>query len=435
MKRYAVVLSWCALACASEVRPAAQPVPAIAPEELETRLFLIGDAGKPAPGGEPVLAALSRQIALDPGKSFVVFLGDNVYPRGMAPKDSPRRPQDERRLSDQLDVLLRSRVPGILVPGNHDWAKHTRGGQSSILEQQEFVRQHVDSFSRAAGYSRAYADSGLMLLPGAACPGPAVRDLGRHLRLLALDTQWWLHPRKHPRSGERECPRDGTEKQVEDSIIAALNTAGARDVVVVAHHPMLSGGEHGGFFDWKQHLFPLTALRRWLLVPLPVLGSIVPLTREAGYSPQDLSSHANCRMRAMFDSAFAVHRPLLYAAGHDHGLQVFRGGGAHYSLVSGGGVYGHTGAVTRRPTTLLAMRASGFMRLDVVAGTGRERLSVFTVDASGAAQEVYSLWLDKANAPTDSPNLLCATLSSPAPTGGRALLGQGPEIPAPQVNP
>jgi hypothetical protein len=420
-----VVLSLFALGCAREVRPAAHPVPAIPPEELETRLFLIGDAGKPAPGGEPVLAELSRQIASDPGKSFVVFLGDNVYPRGMEPRGSPNRTRDERRLSAQLDVLLRSRVPGILLPGNHDWAKHTAGGESSIIAQGEFVREHVDSFSRAAGYPRVYADSGLMLLPGAACPGPAVRDLGRHLRLLILDTQWWLHPRKHPRSAERECPRDGTEKQVEDSIIAALSTAGDRDVVVAAHHPMLSGGEHGGFFDWKQHLFPLTAVRRWLLVPLPVLGSIVPLTRQGGYSPQDFSSRANCRMRATFDSAFATHRPLLYAAGHDHGLQVFRGGGARYSLVSGGGVYGHTGPVTRRPNTLLAMRASGFMRLDVVAATGRARLSVFTVDGSGAAREVYTLWLDKASPPPDSPSLVCTIPSSPEPSGARALLEHG----------
>jgi calcineurin-like phosphoesterase family protein len=422
VRRHAVVLSLCALACAKEVRPAGQPVPEIAPEELETRLFLIGDAGKPAPGGEPVLAELSRQIASDPGKSFVVFLGDNVYPRGMAPKGAPRRAQDERRLSAQLDVLLRGRVPGILLPGNHDWAKHAASGEASIIAQEEFVREHVDSFSRAAGYPRAYADSGLVLLPGRACPGPAVRDLGRHLRLLILDSQWWLHPRKHPRTGERECPRDGTEKQVKDSIIVALRTAGDRDVVVAAHHPMLSGGEHGGFFGWKQHLFPLTEVRPWLLVPLPVLGSLVPLSRQAGQTPQDFSSRFYCRMRATFDSAFAADRPLLYAAGHDHGLQVFRGGGARYSLVSGGGVYGHTGPVTRRPGTLLAMRASGFMRLDVVAGTGRERLSVFTVDGSGAAQEVYAVWLDKTGPPPESLNLVCARLSTADPSGRRALL-------------
>lgn len=426
MKRFlAVVSSLCGLACATEVRPLEQPAPAVAPEELETRLFLIGDAGKPAVGGEPVLAALSREIAVDPAKSFVVFLGDNVYPRGMAPSGSPRRAQDERRLSNQLDVLLRRRVPGILLPGNHDWAKHTRGGDSSIIAQEEFVRARLDSFSRAAGYTAAYADSGIQLLPGRACPGPAVRDLGRHLRLLVLDTQWWLQPRKYSRPGERECPRDGTEKQVEDSIAVALNTAGARDVVIVAHHPMLSGGEHGGVFDWKQHLFPLTAVRRWLLIPFPVLGSVVPLSRKAGYSPQDFSNPLYCRMRATFDSAFVVHRPLLYAAGHDHGLQLFRGGGARYSLVSGGGVYGHTSPVTRRPATLLAMRASGFMRLDVAAGTGRERLSVFTVDASGAGREVYGLWLDKTAPLPDAPTLACPTPAPPSPSGARALLEHG----------
>jgi Calcineurin-like phosphoesterase len=417
----ALALSLGTLACARGLLPGGPPEPAIAQAELETRLFLIGDGGKPAPGGEPVLAALSREIASDPGRSFVVFLGDNVYPRGMAPRGSPSRAQDERRLSAQLDVLLRNRVPGILVPGNHDWAKHTAGGKASIIAQEEFVRQHVDSFSRAERYPRAYADSGLVLLPGGACPGPAVRDLGRHLRLLLLDTQWWLHPRKHPRTGERECPRDGTEKQVEDSIVAALSSAGDRDVVVAAHHPMISGGEHGGFFDWKQHLFPLTAMRRWLLVPFPVLGSIVPLGRRWGYSPQDLSGPLNCRMRAGFDSAFAGHRPLLYAAGHDHGLQVLRGGGGRYSVVSGGGVYGHTGPVTRGTNTLLAMRASGFMRLDVMANTGRERLSVFTVDASGAAQEVYTLWLDKTEPAPDSPHLACLPLSPRVSSGERGL--------------
>ncbi|MFL5494603.1 MAG: metallophosphoesterase [Gemmatimonadales bacterium] len=405
------------LACARGLLPGEKPEAAIALEQLETRLFLIGDAGKPAPGGEPVLAELSRQIAAEPAKSFVLFLGDNVYPYGMAPKGAPRRAQDERRLSAQLDVLLRNRVSGILLPGNHDWAKHTAGGKAAILAQEEFVREHVDSFSRAAGFPRAYADSGLVLLPGRACPGPAVRDLGRYLRLLILDTQWWLHPRKHPRSGEGECPRDGTERQVEDSIAAALSTAGDRDVVVAAHHPMLSGGEHGGFFDWRTHLFPLTAVRRWFLVPFPVLGSIVPLSRMGGYSPQDLSGPQNCRMRAGFDSAFAAHRPLLYAAGHDHGLQVLRGGGGRYSVVSGGGVYGHTGPVTRGLNTLLAMRASGFMRLDVMAGTGRERLSVFTVNASGSGREVYTLWLDKTKPPPDSPHLTCLT-SAPEIAGG-----------------
>jgi hypothetical protein len=435
MKRLlAVVSSVCILGCASQVRPLQGPEPTGAPHELETRLFLIGDAGKPAPGGEPVLIALARQIALDPARSFVVFLGDNVYPYGMAPKGSPRRPQDERRLRDQLDVLLRRQVPGIFLPGNHDWAKHTRGGEAAMIAQEEFIRTRVDSFSRAAGYPRAYAASGVELLPTRACPGPAVRDLGRHLRLLVLDTQWWLHPRQHPRPGERECPRAGTEKEVEDSIAAALNSAGDRDVVVMAHHPMLSGGEHGGFFAWKQHLFPLTAMRRWLLIPFPVLGSLVPLSRDAGYSPQDLSSAVNCRMRASFDSAFAVHRPLLYAAGHDHGLQVFRGGGGRYSVVSGGGVYGHTGPVTRRPGTLLAMRASGFMRLDVPADSGRERLSVFTVDRSGAARTVYSLWLDREAPLTDAP-LGCTAPSPFGPSGERALMGQGPGIPAPGATP
>ncbi len=65
--------------------------------------------------------------------------------------------------------------------------------------------------------------------------------------------------------------------------------------------------------------------------------------------------------------AFTRHPPLLYVAGHDYTLRIFRGEGARYAVVSGADLYGayqcgHWG----RPT-LFAARASRFMRLDLAA--------------------------------------------------------------------
>ena len=63
----------------------ASPLPAV-----ETRLYLIGDAGAPAPR-DPVFKALAGQIAGDPARSVVVFLGDNIYPAGLPPEGAPGR--------------------------------------------------------------------------------------------------------------------------------------------------------------------------------------------------------------------------------------------------------------------------------------------------------------------------------------------------------
>src|SRR5436309_15800494 len=66
----------------------AKPVPAApAPKDsLELSLFLIGDAGGQAYQSEPVLQEFARQSdSLRRVRRFVVFLGDNVYPKGIPP--------------------------------------------------------------------------------------------------------------------------------------------------------------------------------------------------------------------------------------------------------------------------------------------------------------------------------------------------------------
>jgi hypothetical protein len=98
-------------------------------------------------------------------------------------------------------------------------------------------------------------------------------------------------------------------------------------------------------------------------------------------------------MREAVAAAFRAAPPLVYVAGHDHGLQVLEGGAARYQLVSGAGTYGHLSPLRGIQNTRLALAESGFMRLDI-AKDGRVRLGVLTVDRTGAGHEVYAAWLD-----------------------------------------
>jgi hypothetical protein len=94
-----------------------------------------------------------------------------------------------------------------------------------------------------------------------------------------------------------------------------------------------------------------------------------------------------------FRRAFRVARPALEAAGHEHNLQVIEGSGARLHLVSGTGIYGHSGEAVPIRGTLFARNASGFARLDIPA-EGRARLAVLVADRTGGSREVFSTWVE-----------------------------------------
>ncbi|HEY8196865.1 MAG TPA: metallophosphoesterase [Gemmatimonadales bacterium] len=363
-----------ALACAGHQPPPVVPVPMIPAEEVAVSVYLIGDAGEPDSAGEPVLLALRRDLASRHSERLVVFLGDNAYPRGLPAPGQPGRREAERHLTAQVEAVTSTGARGYLVPGNHDWAKHGVDGWQAIKRQELFV----DS----VGAGR------VLFRPGGGCPGPSVVDIGARLRLILLDTQWWLHPGPKPRDPDSSCVADA-EQEIVDSLRTALTGAGGRLVVMAEHHPLRSGGEHGGHFELKDHLFPLTAIKPWLWIPLPWIGSLYPAARQQGISSQDIPSRAYQRLIAAFRRAMAASPPALYAAGHEHNLQVMSGGSARMELVSGAGIYGHSGKAVPLRGTLFARRASGFARLDVPKA-GRARLAVLQVDAEGGSREVFS---------------------------------------------
>jgi hypothetical protein len=164
-------------------------------------------------------------------------------------------------------------------------------------------------------------------------------------------------------------------------------------VLVAAHHPLITGGVHGGYFGWKDHFFPLEVVVPGLWLPLPLLGSLYPAARQHGISGQDLPSRAYQRLIGAMRRAFADAKPALYAAGHEHNLQVIAGGPALLQLVSGTGIYGHSGRSVAVRGTLFARNASGFARLDIPT-SGRARLAILEVDARGRSQEVFSTWVE-----------------------------------------
>lgn len=337
-------------ACAHRIQ-----VKDLEPQEIETTLFLIGDAGEPDPRQRSrVLDSLTRQAAVAPERSIIVFLGDNVYPNGIPLDSTLTWPDARRRLASQIDAVPAG-ARGIFLPGNHDWGGTGPYGLYSIRLQERMIA------SLAKGRD-------IRMLPGNGCPGPVAVTSGR-LRFIALDTQWWLQD-FIVRDAESKC--NTTVGGVTAALRALMQTKQEGRVTVVGgHHPLMSGGQHGGY-----------------------CGLAGPFRRLGGQS-QDILSSLNRAMRDSLESAFRSEPPLVYAAGHDHNLQVMKGSpNAQYLVVSGAGSDSKVEcAVYMRESYYVSQHRTGFMRLDILRDKG-VLLSVFDYSSSGTPGQPFSRWLE-----------------------------------------
>lgn len=318
---------WLALAAAGCGAKEFDTVPA-APAQLpepDAVVYLVGDAGM-AEADDPIIRQLNLDVrqAAERAQAFVVYLGDNVYERGLHPPTDPDHAEEKGYLDAQAFVVRDTRARAIFLPGNHDWGYSDERGLEQVRRQAAYIEE------------LAVAGLPVEFQPPAGCPGPVSLRAGSKVLMLLLETDLWLRD---------DDPLESCVNRSTDAALVDLqgrlreNEAGERrHVLVLGHHPLESYGPHGGYYTFQDHLFPGTRLWKPLFIPLPFL---YPIVRSMGVSSQDLSSS---RYEAMVDQLAAVFLefaddPLVYAGGHSHSLQVMEGAeyGVGWLLVSGAG--------------------------------------------------------------------------------------------------
>jgi hypothetical protein len=280
---------------------------------VDAVVFLVGDAGATVESASPLLNALradvehwSAALARDSAVS-IVFLGDIVYPVGVRARDHPEFATDSARLWNQIELVggpeaTEHATLGVFLTGNHDWGNAS--GEAGI--------DRILNLAEQIGNARRQGRH-VVLVPNAGEPGPVIRDLRQNVRLIFLDTHWFLQA------------RPGTERQAFfERLEHAIESAGQREVIMAAHHPWHSAGPHGA------------------IIPGYHTGGIAYLLKKSGALVQDLNSPVYTDLLIRMRSIFATtdKRPLAFAGGHDHSLQVLAGTGDHdprFALVSGAG--------------------------------------------------------------------------------------------------
>lgn len=317
--------------------PAPQSVPEPHPSEVERVLFLIGDAGEAKTFTSPVLNVLQRDVeewsdrlASDSAVA-VLFLGDIRYPFGLRPRRSDNFTEDTMVVMAQVRVVAGPRAlergaRAYFLAGNHDWGvREDFAGYLRLRRLDQFLDLAADLTGAA-----------VRMTPEPGSGGPFILDWEPDIRLLLLDTAWWL-------MAAQEEDRD----EFLDSLDAAVASAGDRTVIFAAHHPLKSVGMHGGRFSITDKL------------------GIGYVLRRAGAWIQSLNSPTYRKFNRSLRATFARHGPpFLFIGGHDHSLQVIgrvQETDPLFNLVSGSG--SKLTDVGPEPGLYFARAAPGYMRL------------------------------------------------------------------------
>lgn len=339
-------------------------------DSVSARIILVGDAGALVNGKHPVVTAIKRYMHPDK-KTAIVFLGDNLYRFGLPDEAHVNYVLSRSVLDSQMNVAENTPARVYMIPGNHDWENGGPFGWDALLRQEAYVN--------------ALKDRNVHFVPSEGCPGPVEIPVSNEVVVIAFDSQWWLHRYEKPGiEWDCECK---TESEFTLQLSELLRKNYNKLVILACHHPFKSNGIHGGYFGLKQHIFPLTDWRKKLYVPLPVIGSIYPISRSIFGSHQDMGYPAYQNMIAKVQAAIKLHPNIIFAAGHDHSLQLLKDSTRHY-IVSGSGC--QTSRVEDSKKSLFVRDSMGYAVVEV-SKNRNVRVKFYIVDFNtGTPREAFS---------------------------------------------
>ena len=330
------------------------------------KVFLIGDCGKAiADPLNPALCLLRSQLEKADENTTLVYLGDNIYEFGLLPENHPERKESENHLNAQL--ALAKAFPGrtMVVPGNHDWNRSKTGGWEAVKRQQAYVEAQLGAES---------------FLPQGGCPGPVLVPLGENVLMMVIDSEWWLHKSKDKPNGPNSDCETKNDKAFITGFFKTLLDHPDHHILVVAHHPVYSNGNHGGKFSAGTHF-------------VPVFGSLYALLRQF-VTRQDIQHPRNKRYRSIMRSGAKLHNKFVYVSGHEHSLQYFEKPDGHF-IVSGAGT--KNSYVEKGHGAGFAHRENGFAILNYY-DNGDAWLEVWEPVLDGSSGIlVYRRWLGESN--------------------------------------
>lgn len=336
-------------------------------------IVLVGDTGhvsrtKP----DAVLEMIKQHL---PGENgFIAFLGDNIYPKGLPAEGHKLRKDAEHVLEQYGKTLADYKGRTLFLSGNHDWNKGKSNGYEYVVRQQEYIEKLIHQPD--------------VYLPKNGCPGPVFVPFDEKLGIIVINTQWWLQNGTRPAGKQFGCSVS-SEEDFFHSLENLITKNHDKKILVLGHSPIYSYSIHGGKYLFKHHLFPFTMYKKNAWVPLPFVGSLLPLYRKYIGAKEDIAHPRYRHLRKRLKEIFRQHHNLIYACGHEHNLQHVSKYGNHF-IVSGSG---SKSTYVRKEGKHLnfGTKEHGFFKLKL-SGDGSLSMETWVVDANfKEGKKVYEM--------------------------------------------
>ncbi len=272
---------------------------AVDTSKIAHTFFLIGDAGNSDQViSKNTLNQLHEQLLQANNNATLLFLGDNIYPKGMPSKeDKINYNIAEKKLLNQLEITKEFKGQTIFIPGNHDWYNGIKG----LRRQEKIVTDYLKDKKS--------------FLPRNTCAIDNVK-INDFTTLITIDSQWFLEDWDKIPTINEDCDIKSRESLFEE-LENVLNKNKEKTVILALHHPLMSNGSHGGQFSIKKQLFPLEQK-----IPLPVIGSVINFIRKtSGISPQDIQNKQYTIFAKRIKTILQSQENVIVVSGHDHNLQ------------------------------------------------------------------------------------------------------------------
>lgn len=269
-------------------------------------------------------------------QSFTLILNGDLVNRKMSDSNNDDLLLPIRAVMDLVEKYPKGSL--LIVAGDRDWNASKKGGQKSI----ENLQERLKNYRKSKAYKR------IKWLTKDGCPGPETFEINDNLTIIGMDSQWWNHPYDKPRPSDAACPVATPEKFAEE-LEEIINKNKQKNVLLVGHHPFYSLGNYGGNFSLATHL-----------LPVPLIGSFKAAYSKNIGSVNDISNERLTKYANTLNTIFASHDNLIFAGGHEKNQQIIRQHN-NYLLNSGAPMNGKY--ATEDSETWLSTNQTGLLEL------------------------------------------------------------------------